>query len=549
MAEQHVANPYDNGHRVHSDAIPEAERERLRDQHAAAVAAEVERLDRHRVVNPRRGAISLGSSGMTPPPPPTFPPPVFVSGTPAAVLEAERNRITEQRRAALSSGSLAMPPPPLPSYETPGVATVNPATVSGAAEPSVSGRNRLRSESNPWGPPPPPRPFSGFTSFDGASSQSTAGFNNDEDRTRPATFQEVLDRNRSRNSEPYTRGSGPHGPRRFPAPSTAMPPEFPLSTERPSLGTADPVQGSFSAAIQEAADYNRGLAAQDTDSGRRQAPLPPATERAPPLSTRELEAMNRAIQPRNRPRNYDMSTLYQEAGIADTMTRRNTRRRAVTARYEFISYDVQTVQSAEQRASYLRLSNEKIESFVHRLPVHVILDLPADKQDCAICMEKYYGPHQQECPIRLPCNHVLGKACLLAWLKSSPTNRNNNCCPICRTVLLERFPILPPIDDIPDDLSDLGEEDLTNLSTALDEATQFRRELQRERIAMERDVERNAHQRSMTEPEGEHEHARRIRESEENHQMVLARLRRDHAARMESLENIRGERRRRRTGS
>ena len=460
-----------------------------------------------------------------------------------------------------------MPPPPLSSYPSPGAATVNPAAVLGATEPSVSGRNRLRSASNPWGPPPPPLRSSGFPSFDGASSRGMADLNNDDDGSRPATFQEDLERNRARNPEPYTRGSGPHGPRRFPAPSTVLPSEFPLSNERPSRGTGDPVHGSLSASVQEAVDYNTGLAARGTDSRPRDPPLLPAIERAPPLSARDrqLEAMNRAVQPRNRPRNQESSILYQGAGIApsyyeaDTMTRSNTRRRAVTTRYEFISYDFQAVQSAEQRASYMQLSNERIESFVQALPVHVILDLPDDKQDRAICMERYYGPHQRECPIRLPCNHVLGKACLQTWLKSSPTNRNNNCCPICRTVLLDRVPILPHMDDFPDDISSdhdlsyLYEGGLTDPSTALGEDAQLRRELQRERIAMDRDdernVERNARPRIVTGPEGEREHARWLRESEENHQIALARLRRDRAARMDSMEGTRGERRRRRTGS
>ena len=559
-AERHTANPYDNGYRAHSEAMPEAERERSRDQHAAALAAEVERLERQRVENPRRGAISLGSSGMPPSAPPTFPPAGFTPGSPAAVLEAERNRVRRQRRAAISSGSLVIPPPPPPSYSSPGGATVNPAALSGAAEPSISGRNRLRSESHPWGPPPPPRPASGFSSFDGASSQGTANLHNDDDRTRPATFQEALDRNRARNPEPYTRGSRP---------STALLSDFPLSNERPSRGTTDPTHGSLSAAVQEAVDYNNDLAARGTGSRPRHPPLLSATEQAPPPSARDrqLEIMNRAVQPRNRARNGDISRSHQDASVAhpnyeaDAMTRSRTRRGALPAGYDFLSYDFfHAMPPAEQRASYLQLSNEKIESFVHGLPVHVILDLPADKQDCAICMEKYYGLHQRETPVRLPCNHVLGKECLLTWLKSPATNRNNNCCPVCRTVLLERVPIFPPpTDDFPDNISDLSdhyEEHFTDRSAALDEDTQLRQDLQREMTAMVRNldnirrtVERNEHERTMTGPEGDNEHARWFREREEDHQIVLARLRREHAERMEMAQGMRGERRRRRTGS
>ena len=568
MAEQHTANPYDNGYGVYSEVMPEAERERLRNQYTAAVAAGEERLQRDRVEHPRRGAISLGSPDMPPSAPPTFPPAEFTSRTPAAVLEAERHRVREQRRGAISSGSLDRPPPPLPSYQTPGTATVNPAALSGAAQPSISGRNRLRSPTNPWGPPPPPLPSERLASLDGASSQATANFNNDEDRTRPATFQEALERDRSarirsRNLGPFARGSGSLRGTWCPGPPTDLSSGFPLSNERPSRGTTHPTHSSFSAAVQEAIDYDSDLAARGTDSERRDPRLTSSTERASPLSARDrqLEVMNRAVQPRNRARNGDVSRSYQDA--ADAMTRSNTRRRARPTGYEILRYDFQDVQSAEQRASYLRLSNEKIESFVQALPVHVILDLPADKQDCAICMEKYYGTHQRECPVRLPCNHVLGKACLLNWLKSSPSNSNNNRCPVCRTVLLDRVLIYPQIDEFSDevssepDISDHHGEGFAREWNAFREDTQALWDLQHEASALERDFERiaernaehNEHRRTVTGHDQGYEHESWFREREENHQRELARLRRQNAGRMEMVQSMRQERRRRRTES
>ena len=534
MAEHHIGNPYDHESRVPSGAMPVTERERRREQYAADLL-EMQRQ--------RRGAISLGSSGEPPSAPLTFPTPGVSAITPVGIMEAERNRVREQRRAAISSGSLVMPPPPLPSYQYPGVATGNPAAVSGAAEPSVSGRNRLRSESNPWGPPPPPLQSSRLPSFDGASSQGTANLNNDEDR--PRTFQEAIERNRSRNSEPYGRGPGRHGSPRFSSPPPAQPSEFPLSNERPSRGTANPTHGSFSAAVQEAVDYNRDLAARSTDSQRRHDPQLPALERTQAVSARDrqLDAMNRAVQPRNRARNGDVSRLHLDPDLAPLIFEPTRRRAVTTARYDLLSYDFQAVQSGEQRASYLQLSKEKIESFVDALPVHVMLDVPAKEQDCAICMEKYYGPHQRECPVRLPCNHVLGKACLLTWLKSPPSNRNNNCCPVCRTVLLERVPIFPAMDDFPDDPSSGYDTSDYSEWNALTDDNPTRRNQAREFIARQR----SELERTMTGPEGQHDGW--FRESEENHQVALARLRREHAAGMESLEGMRGERRRRRTGS
>ena len=538
MTERHTGNPHDHEYRAPSGAMPATERERWREQYAADLL-EMQRQ--------RRGAISLSSSE-EPPSALPFPTPGVSAITPLGIMEAERNRVREQRRAAISSGSLVIPPPPLPSYQYPGATTVNSAAVSGAAEPSISERNRLRSESRPWGPPPPPLQSSRLPSFDGASSQGTANLDNDEDR--PRTFQEAIERNRSRNSEPYGRGSGRHGSPRLSSPPPAQPSEFPLSNERPSRGTADPTHGSLSAAIQEAVDYNRDPAARGTDSQRRHDPQLPALDRAPPVSARDrqLEAMNRAVQPRNRARNGDVSRLHLDPSAAPLIYD-NTRRRALTtARYELLSYDFHDVQSGEQRASYFQLSKEKIESFVEALPVHVILDLPAKEQDCAICMEKYYGPHQRECPVRLPCNHVLGKECLRTWLKSPPSNRNNNCCPVCRTVLLERVPIFPVMNDFRDetsgyDISDHLEDGFVGQWNALSSDDPTRRIQARERIARQR----SELERTMAGPEGQHESW--FRESEENHQEALARIRREHAARMESLEGMRGERRRRRTGS
>ena len=581
MAEQRITNPYDSGYHIHPEAIPEVERHRMRQQHALS-RLQLERLEdneRHILENPRRGAISAGMPASARP---TFPPSEYASTNPAAIAEAQRNRVREQRHAAIDSGSLVMPPPPLPSYPSPGAAAVNPGTVSGATEPSIPGRNRLRSPEHPWGPPPPPRSPE-FPSFDGASSQGTANFNDDVYPTRPATFEDELERNRSRNLGLSAQGSGPHRVTRCPGPPSNLPSEFPLSYEGRSQGMADPTHASFSADIQEATDYNRGLAAQDTGT-RPMHPPRPAIEQAPALSARErqLVLMNLAAQPRHRARptseihesltstarRADESGVrigwiprpHQDANVAhpnhemDTMTRSNTRRRTIPTTYETLSYDF-AMPSAEQRASYLQLSNEKIEAFVHGLPVHVILDLPADSRDCAICLEKYYGPYQRECPVRLPCNHVLGKACLLTWFKSPATNRKNNACPVCRAVVLERSPNFSQMDDLSDDtisehdISDHHEEGFTDRLAGLRAEDQILWNLERERLAMDAELERIAErlERQRNDNGRDEEHENWYRQREEEHQRELARLRREHAERMERLQGMRGERRRRRT--
>ena len=561
--QQHIANIYHNNH---SEALSEAERTRMRDAYAADIA----QIERHRLENPRRGSVISGPpSRMLPPPLPSSLSPGHASLSPAAILEVERNRLRNQRRGAISFGSMGTSPPPPPPFPPPGLSSVNPAAVARATE-----HNRLRSPSLPYGPPPPPRPSSD-PSLDEAPSQGTANLYND---TYPihSAVRERAERDRLRNLEPFAQGSDSHGLPQFPAPPTALPSEFPLSNERLSQGTLNPNNASLSAAIQEAVDYNRDLDARGTGSHRRHPPLLPATERTPSpfepdwTRSRELQPPNRRTQPMSEipasltsagrrviesgARFGETSSPHQDASAANpnygtnTMTGSDTRPRT---RHIFLGRDLRADPSAGRGASYLRLSNEKIESFVQGLPVHLVLDLPADKQDCAICMEKYYGPHQRESPIRLPCNHVLGKDCLLTWLKSPPTNRNNNCCPVCRSVLLERVPIFLPYDDTPSDTSsehlenifDQYDEGLTDQWTDLYDNDQARRDLQRERIA----IERNEHERIMTARDQEHESW--FREREEQYQRELVRLRQEHSEHMDVLQGMRGERRRRRTGS
>ena len=52
---------------------------------------------------------------------------------------------------------------------------------------------------------------------------------------------------------------------------------------------------------------------------------------------------------------------------------------------------------------------------------------------CSICLNDYEG---EDRPVRLPCGHVFGKECIIAWSRGiTPTGRHNGC-PYCRAELL-----------------------------------------------------------------------------------------------------------------
>ena len=52
---------------------------------------------------------------------------------------------------------------------------------------------------------------------------------------------------------------------------------------------------------------------------------------------------------------------------------------------------------------------------------------------CVICWNDYDGEDQ---PVKLPCGHVFGEECVLAWARgTTPTGRHNGC-PSCRAELL-----------------------------------------------------------------------------------------------------------------
>ena len=81
--------------------------------------------------------------------------------------------------------------------------------------------------------------------------------------------------------------------------------------------------------------------------------------------------------------------------------------------------------------------NTKAETLLKSLPVLSLTDLPKDNQECPICLESYHDSPPEK-PVHLPCSHVIGKDCLLRWLKTCALNAKNNTCPICRAILFDR---------------------------------------------------------------------------------------------------------------
>ena len=77
------------------------------------------------------------------------------------------------------------------------------------------------------------------------------------------------------------------------------------------------------------------------------------------------------------------------------------------------------------------------EAFLHEL-LQMQNSVTSKGERCSVCLEEYGTLSRQkgtlEVAIRLPCNHLIGSACIAIWLEK------NNTCPICRR---EFFPAQP----------------------------------------------------------------------------------------------------------
>lgn len=71
--------------------------------------------------------------------------------------------------------------------------------------------------------------------------------------------------------------------------------------------------------------------------------------------------------------------------------------------------------------------------FISILPEVKLSTLKGTDRNCSICQEAYRHPAapprtqtRRETPVRLPCQHVFGAACLQEWFSTNPS------CPVCR---------------------------------------------------------------------------------------------------------------------
>ena len=115
--------------------------------------------------------------------------------------------------------------------------------------------------------------------------------------------------------------------------------------------------------------------------------------------------------------------------------------------------------------------NTKAKSFLESLPILALADLRSDSLECPFCIEPYQNSPRSERPVRLPCNHVMGKDCLRKWLNSSEANANNNACPTCRAVLFKRE------DELDDDTEDETPLPQPQSSATRDQLVDLRRDV------------------------------------------------------------------------
>ncbi|KAL6720468.1 Ubiquitin-protein ligase [Lecanora helva] len=90
-----------------------------------------------------------------------------------------------------------------------------------------------------------------------------------------------------------------------------------------------------------------------------------------------------------------------------------------------------------------------VGQFVHALPRVDEKDIPEHPEDvCAICGIAHGKEDQDtgytEFPVRLPCHHIVGKACIFRWLRKGPEGGNANSCPVCRRQFFQPWPLVTP---------------------------------------------------------------------------------------------------------
>ncbi|KAL9137923.1 MAG: hypothetical protein Q9175_000878 [Cornicularia normoerica] len=89
------------------------------------------------------------------------------------------------------------------------------------------------------------------------------------------------------------------------------------------------------------------------------------------------------------------------------------------------------------------------QKFLEGLPIVPLGELPTDST-CMICLNTYGTESPDnggiaEGPVRLPCDHHVGSACITIWL--SPDKTAKNSCPYCRAKFFPPAQIRPQLDD------------------------------------------------------------------------------------------------------
>ena len=89
----------------------------------------------------------------------------------------------------------------------------------------------------------------------------------------------------------------------------------------------------------------------------------------------------------------------------------------------------------ETQSSSTPASSFDLAKFIRELPRVDDKDVPQEPENvCSICRINHGREDPDtgytEFPVRLPCSHIVGKACILRWLKKAPEGGNANSCPM-----------------------------------------------------------------------------------------------------------------------
>lgn len=86
--------------------------------------------------------------------------------------------------------------------------------------------------------------------------------------------------------------------------------------------------------------------------------------------------------------------------------------------------------------------------FLSGLEQIALEDLHADDRFCPICLDPYVAPSEgepsenEERPVKLPCGHVFGQSCV------STLRHESYKCPMCRSMSLDRTPLMVEYDGV-----------------------------------------------------------------------------------------------------